>query len=177
MKTRKKNKGINTLWILLFLLIIVIIFIVVFVYNKTREKRELEKKINSFNERINAIEISYASRMKMFNRAYMALRILLFLGSIAVCMLTIMVNDSHDFFVHLSNCVNVFAALGILLLGICFFTESNPISIFHLRTIIKNMLKDYFIEPVKKDVDSLPILVNEKDNLEQRLKKVNSELG
>lgn len=176
MKTKKKNKGVNTLWILLFLLIIVIIFIVVFVYNKAREKRELEKKINSFNERINAIEISYARRIQMFNWAYLAFRIILFLGTIAVCVFTIMVNDSPDFFVHLSNCVTVFAALGILLLGICFFTENDPKSIFHLRAIIKDKLKNFLIEPVKKDVDSLPILVNEKDNLEQRLIKVNSEL-
>lgn len=172
MNTNQKQKS-N--WFYLLLLIIVIIFIVIIIFNKDKERKSLEEILEQYKKRIDTIHQTISNKTKQFEIAYKALKLIFIVCFIGICWLTVHFTKSNDFFDYLGNCTKVFSGFGILTLLLCLLNDSDPLSIFHLRTFLKNKLKNYYFDPIQEEIKSLSELETKKEETQKKLSALNEE--
>lgn len=167
------NQKQKSNWFFLLILIIVIIIIVIIIFNKDKERKSLEELIEQFQKRIDTINQTISNKTKQFEIAYKALKFLFVISFVGICWLTIHFTQSTDFFDYLGNCTKVFSAFGVLTLLLCLLNDSDPLSIFHLRTFLKNKLKKYFFNPIEDEINTLTQLEKQKEETQKKLSALN----
>lgn len=172
MTEERDKKHINWLWVLI--IIIIIIVVLGAISSKEKERKTLEEISRSFSRRIDMIHASLRDKQKQFNRAYMAFKTLVVIVNFGICILIFYFQDDSNFFAFVGNCVNVYAAIGLLILFGCFVFESDPKNFFHIRDILKNNLNKYFFRDTESEVSTLPLLEKQRDEADLKLKEMDN---
>jgi len=152
------------------IIIIAFILIIFFIIDKNEEQKRLQKVINWFKKRRTEIGEKLIVQEKKFRRAYNGFKILV--GGVFFSIVVLIVNLTPDYniFDSISNCLNVFAGLGMLFVLLCFFVEEDPLTIFHLRNSIRTKLYSIYIEPLQSELESARIMEIEQHEAEEEMK-------